>query len=247
MIRGQDIPNDRLYEPEHIGAVLIDITTSFPEYFQEFAPTKTHLVQRMKEGLEQFEHEQPYYLKLLDRSLLGEIEYDPGTFKSTLKKDCPIIRRCLNSPAKVMDAYRKSFNQSKSEAMLQVVINISEFASEFMQKFNPTQQLMAEHPNDLGLSDLDTDTYTAYGVIGGGIRSHFLYNLHPNAFPNRSQNSVWAYYFLSYRKDYGFEDGSEFLMINSDASGTQQNYFYRYDLFTFYATRLFMFEPTVHG
>jgi hypothetical protein len=67
-----------------------------------------------------------------------------------------------------------------------------------------------------------------------------LYNLHPIAFPNRSQNAIWAYYFLSKKKDYGFEDDSEFLMIYPDGSGTQQNYFYPYVLFTYYAIKLFL-------
>jgi hypothetical protein len=143
------------------------------------------------------------------------------------------------SPAKVMDAYRKSFHAAKGKDMLRVVINISEFSRKYMPTFDYAEQQKAKHPAELGLSELDTETYTTFGVIGGGIRSHFLYHLHPDAFPNRSQNSIWAFYFLTQRKDYGFEDGSEFLMINPDGSGTQQNYFYPYDLFTFYASRLF--------
>jgi hypothetical protein len=240
MIRGQDIPNDRLYEPTHIQTVQADMAEGFLDFFAQFAPDKLTLLHHMQEGLEKFLHERPQYLTLLDRDYLEEFESDPHAFKSTLKKDCPIIRRCLNSPAKVMDAYRSSFYQSKGDRMLQVAINLSEFATGVMPGFDALGQLGADHPATLGVSDLDTEPYTAFGVIGGGIRSHFLYNLYPVAFPNRSQNSVWVYYFLTHQKDYGFEDGSEFLMINSDGSGTQQNFFYPYDLFTFYATRLYL-------
>lgn len=42
------------------------------------------------------------------------------------------------------------------------------------------------------------------------------------------------------RKDYGFRDGSEFLMINPDGTGTQQNYYYPYDLFSYYALVLYL-------
>jgi hypothetical protein len=240
MIRGQDIPNDRLYEPAHIQAVQADMAESFLDFFARFAPDKLTLLHHMQEGLERFLGEQADYEKLLDKEYLYEYSFDPGSFRGTLEKECPIIRRCLKSKAKVMDAYRAAFYHTKGDRMLKVVNNLSEFTEQFMLDFHPEQQLSAAEPSELGISDLDTEPYTAFGVIGGGIRSHFIYNQHPVAFPNRSQNSVWVYYFLTHQKDYGFEDGSEFLMINSDGSGTQQNFFYPYDLFTFYATRLYL-------
>ena len=240
MIHGKVIPNDRLYEPVHTAEVLKDMQALFGEYFKNFAPDKGTLDHHITQAISVFEHEQPLYENLLDPDNLAEFEYDPGTFKSTLRRDCPIMRRSLKSPAKEMDKYRKSFNGADGKRMLSVMTHLSEFASQYMRTFNASQQLAASHPQDLGVSILDTnEDYMAYGVIGGGIRSHFLFNLHPDAFPNRSQLAVWAYYFLSGRKDYGFEDDSEFLMINSDQAGTQQNYYYPYDLFCFYAARLY--------
>src|SRR5262249_28275560 len=91
---------------------------------------------------------------------------------------------------------------------------------------------------------LSKEDYNAYGVIGGGIRSHFLYSLYPNAFPNRSQNSIWALYFLTGKEDFGFHDGSEFLMIEADNRTTQQNYHYPYDLFGFYALHIYKMLKT---
>jgi hypothetical protein len=95
---------------------------------------------------------------------------------------------------------------------------------------------------DLGLTELLDEDYIVYGVIGGGIKSHLLYSLYPNALPNRSQNAVWALYFLTGKKDFGFSDGSEFLMIDTDEdhSVTQQNYQYPYDLFAYYALKLYL-------
>ena len=244
MIKGHDIPNDRLYENDHIRTVLSDLVDSFPKYLGEFSPNKNVLALKLRRAENEFQDEQTRYLELLDRGYLEEFEYDPSAFKSTLRKDCPIIRRCLNSQAKVMDAYRASFNRTSSETMLKVVKQISEYGSKFISTFDANQQLCVTHPNQLGISELDTEPYTAYGVIGGGIRSHFLYNLYPMAFPNRGQNAIWALYFLSGRKKYDFEDDSEFLMINPDGTGTQQNYFYPYDLFIFYAVKLFLLLRT---
>ncbi len=238
MIRGQDLVYDRFYEPAHIAAVWADMQNLVGLYFQHFAPTKISLKKHMLEALETFEGEQPLYQKLMDSESLEEFAYDPGAFKGTLRRECPIIRRCLNAPAQVMDAYRKSFNQTSGDRLLTVVTNLSKFASEFMPNFQSNLHLRARAPDELGISVLDTEPYSAYGSIGGGIRSHLLFNLHPDAFPNRSQNAVWSYYFLTSKKDYGFEDCSEFLMVNPDGSGTQQNYFYPYDLFSFYASKL---------
>jgi hypothetical protein len=240
LIRGQDLPTERLYEPVHIAEVLADMKASFPKSFEQFAPDKLHLAKRMKEGIEKYDNERQRYIDLLNREALEEYEYDPGAFKGTLRRDCPLIRRCLNSPEKVMVNYQMHFNRTHGEVMLKVCINLAKFAEQFMSGFGAEQQLHANHPGDLGISELDTDPYSAYGVIGGGIRSHFLYNLHPIAFPNRSQNAVWVFYFLTHQKDYGYEDGSEFLMINPNGVGTQQNYFYPYDLFTFYASKVFL-------
>lgn len=238
MIEGQDLPYDRFYELAHIAEVRADMEKGFIFYFMQFASTKVALSHHMADALENFDREQPNYQKLMDPESLEEFSFDPGAFKGTLKKECPIIRRCLNSPAKVMDAYRKSFFQTKPEQLLTVVTNLSNFAAEFMPTFQSSQHLSAGTPQELGVSELDTEPYSAYGSIGGGIRSHLLYNLYPEAFPNRSQNAIWAYYFLTAQKEYGFEDCSEFLMVKPDGSGTQQNYFYPYDLFSFYASKL---------
>lgn len=246
MIRGQDIPNDRLYDPDHISTVLVDIEECFSKYLKEFSSTKNALALRLFQAEKDFLTEQPRYFKLLDRANLDEFDYDPSAFKSTMRKECPIIRRCLNSPAKVMDSYRASFNRTSSDTMLKVVRHISEYGEKFISTFDADKQLRVAEPSQLGISDLDTDPYTAFGVIGGGIRSHFLYNLYPIAFPNRGQNAIWALYFLTNRKKYEFEDDSEFLMINPDGSGTQQNYFYPYDLFTFYAVKVYLMLRTAY-
>jgi hypothetical protein len=112
--------------------------------------------------------------------------------------------------------------------------------------FDPVEHERAKAVDDLGLSGLRGDDYTAYGVIGGGIRSHFLHGLYPHVFPSRSQNAIWALYFLSGKKDFGLSEASEFLMIDvkSEDMKTQQNYFYPYDLFAYYALNVWRFLKT---
>ncbi|WP_205623784.1 hypothetical protein [Flavobacterium reichenbachii] len=93
--------------------------------------------------------------------------------------------------------------------------------------------------DDLDYYDLDKETYTAYGVIGGGIKSHFIFKLFPEMYPSRSREAVWALYYLSNKKKFDCKEESQFLMINSNEGTTQQNYFYPYGIFAFYALRIF--------
>ena len=68
----------------------------------------------------------------------------------------------------------------------------------------------------LGLSPLDQDeSYTVYGVIGGGIKSHMLFKVHPAAFPNRSRSALWALWYLTGKKCFDCSMDSEFLMIDT--------------------------------
>jgi hypothetical protein len=237
MIRGKSELEKSVYQPEHLEQVVADLRRTFPAYFALYAPERKALLDRTKQVIKEFEKERPAYVELLDREVLAEYAYDPNAFKPDLQTKCPIIRRCLNSQAEVMDNYRRAFYATAGNKMLEVTTRIIEFGQEFAKTFNAAQHFAATAPEALGLSALDDDEYTAYGMIGGGIRSHFLYQLYPHIFANRSQNAIWALYFLTEHKDYGLKDGSEFLMI--EETGTQQNYFFPYDLFVFYSNQIY--------
>lgn len=236
----RDDPNlsEQAYQPEHIAEVLADMKSNLPRYFDSFSAGQRRLGERLAKAVTDFQSEQPHYQELFNPGMLEEYTYDPNAFKGDFRRKCPIVRRCLMSPAKVMDNYRAAFNMTDGARMLEVTTNIVEFARNFIRSFDDRQHEQAQSPADLGLEELDGEPFTAYGVIGGGIRSHFLHQLYPHAFANRSQNAIWAYYFLTERKDYGFDDGSEFLMIEPE--GAQQNYFYPYQLFSYYALQLYL-------
>lgn len=242
MILHQDLPFDRFYEPDHVAEVLADMVANFDRYFQTFAPTPSDLASHLNKYLAEFLDEQAKYQPVLDLDFLYECDEDPGTFKNIFKSKYPIVRRCLNSRSKLMDGYRRDFYQTASQDMLETVINIIEFTREYQEEMDPELQALAQTPQELGISQLDQDDYATSGVIGGGIRSHFLYHVAPNLFPNRSQTAIWAYYFLTGRKNYSFKDYSEFLMVDAADSGkgTQQNYFYPYDLFTWYGLQIYL-------
>lgn len=195
----------------------------------------------IKEGIEHFEKDRNKYLDIFDEEALEEYEDDPSYFKSTiLKNNCPIIHSTIhNKNAKELDKYRLEFRLSDPNELLTVVNNLYIFATEYHQNYEKEEYDEISTYSDLDVDDLDTDDYTVYGVIGGGIKSHMLYKVYPSVFPNRSRDAIWALWYLSGKKTFGCEQDSEFLMIDIDKTITQQNYFYPYELFTFYAHQIY--------
>jgi hypothetical protein len=227
---------ERAYEPAHIEKVLAAIRKHFPRYWESFVGTAR---EKFREAVATWENEHTDYVNFLAPECLAEYEDDPNAFKGALRSKCPIVRRSLNSPSEEMKKYKKAFNRAEGRHLLTTTLNIVAFREQHMEGFDDVGHARVKTVDDLGLADLRQEDYVVYGVIGGGIRSHFLYSLNPNAFPNRSRPAVWALYFLSGKDDFGFEDGSEFLMIEVEKSSTQQNYQYPYDLFAFYALQVY--------
>ena len=95
------------YEPEHIDAVLAELKAHFPGYFKSFVG---HAEAAFGEAIEKFETDQVHYQEIFEPDVLEEYEDDPGTFKFTLRHKCPIIHRCLMSPADEMKKYKIRFN-----------------------------------------------------------------------------------------------------------------------------------------
>lgn len=193
------------------------------------------------EARDSFIKYRPKYLEILDLQALEEYDDDPDNFKNTvLRNRCPIVRSTLqNKAATELDKYRRAFKDAKPKELLEATKNIVVFAAKYSsQFFKSTMFGGVQTVDDLGLSELIDPKYTVFGVIGGGIRSLFLHMLYPEMFPSRSREAVWALWYLSGKKTFGCKEDSEFLMIDRKQTITQQNYFYPYDLFAFYAYSL---------
>lgn len=196
----------------------------------------------IKEAVNNFERDRKRYLELLNPDFLDEHVDDPPNFKNaTLKNDCPIIRMAIqNKKAKELDKYRAEFKRANPNKLLDVITNLSNFAHDYANNVYESD----EYDNntkieELKLSLLDTDDYIAYGVIGGGIKSHILFKFNPEIFPNRGRDDLWALWYLTNKEDFHCEQDSEFIMINLHKSTTQQNFFYPYELFAFYAFQVY--------
>jgi len=197
----------------------------------------------ISEAINEFEKDRPTYKAILDLEALDEYDDDPSNFKnSVLKNTCPIIRVTLqNKRAKELDKYRAEFSNSDPNDLLTVVKNLTNFAIDYLTNtYDKETYEKISQLKEMCLSDLDGDNYTVYGVIGGGIKSHFLYKLNPSVFPNRNQESIWALWYLTDKKTFDCVQDSEFLMLDLNKNKTQQNYFYPYELFAFYAYHIYL-------
>ena len=238
MIRGNDFSPD-IYEVEHVDKVMAQIERQFPVYWESFA--REPIEELFAKAIESWQKERDKYSEYMSPEALEEFDYDPNAFKSyTRKGGCPIIHRCLMSPDEVMKPYRRAFNDTSGRQLLDTVRAISHFGLSYFAQFHGADHEVSQFFGDLGLDTLNTDEYQCTGVIGYGVQSSLLYGLYASQFAHRSQNAVWALYFLSGRKDFGLSDGSEFLMIQPDKGICEQNFFYPAELFGFYSLKVML-------
>ena len=202
---------------------------------------KENLNRIIGEAIINFEKDRHKYIDLLDFETLEEYETDTSYFKDTiLRNQCPIIQHTLqNKKAKELDKYRIAFKNAEPFELLETVKNITEFAEQYKNNISQTIDFdNIRTVGDLKISILEEEDYTVFGVIGGGIKSHFLYKKYPDLFAYRSREAVWALWYLTSKKTFDCKQDSEFLMIDLKDNTTQQNYFYPYDLFTYYIVEI---------
>lgn len=194
------------------------------------------------DSYDEFEKDRESYLNIFDMESLEEYEEDPYTFKSdVLKTKCPIIRKTLNSKnAKELDKYRYEFGVADADYLLRVVTKLCETANDYIENIYDAESYESiEDYKDLKMEEFDSDECTAYGVIGGGIKTLMLHKVNPEMFSSRSRSALWALWYLSGKESFGCTTDSEFLMIDVNKIITQQNYFYPYELFHYYAFEIY--------
>lgn len=215
-------------------------STSKPKVKEKDA--KKILERILRETILNFEKERQSYQDILDLEALEDYKQDVNSFKNTiLKNQIPIIRKTLqNKQAKELDKFRVAFKIAQPGDLFKVISNIIGLANDYKNGwYNAKEFEQIDSYNNLDYDEFDNEEYTVRSVIGGGIKSHFIYKLFPEIYPYRSRESVWALWYLSSKKTLGCREDSQFLMINAEEGTTQQNYFYPYGLFAFYALRIF--------
>ena len=203
--------------------------------------TKEILKRLLRESIVNYEKDRQSYQDILNLEALEEYKHDVNSFKNTvLKNQIPIINKTLNSKAKELEKFKIAFKHSQAGDFFRVTFNIVKLACEWHEDWYEEDKFEGINTcDDLGYYELDGDEYIVYGVIGGGIKSQFIYKLFPEMYPNRNREAIWALYYLCNKQKFGCHEDSQFLMINTKEGTTQQNYFYPYSLFAFYALQIF--------
>lgn len=226
-------------------AVVSDLAAKFGSTSKPKAKAKdvTKILRALQaEAIDRFERDREDYKEILDIESLKEYALDVPSFKNKVLHDMvPIIRKTLqNKAAKELDKFRVKFNHAQPGDLFNAVNNIVGLAEDWKKNWYDSRTFeKLSNYEDLGYDELDEEKYVVYGVIGGGIKSQFIYKLHPEMYPSRSREAVWALYYLTRKKTFGCNQESEFLMINAEEGTTQQNYFYPYGLFSYYALQIY--------
>ena len=194
----------------------------------------------INEAIAEFEKDREKYLAIMNKDVLEAYEEDVNYFKEkVLRNECPVIHSTLqNKKAKQLDKYRRDFSTAKPDDLLNVVTNLYDFVIEYTEKNKSNSFENITDYRELNLELLDTEEYTVYGVIGGGIKSMLLYKMNPELFSYRSREAIWALWYLTNKEILDCTMDSEFIMIDTDKVTTQQNYFYPYCLFSYYALNI---------
>ncbi len=201
----------------------------------DFAEDSKSLARLANTAIKEYEKDRSDYVDNLDFDTLEEFEEDSSykNFKKWFLNNIPIVRKTFNK----IDEYKKAYNLNDAKDLFRVVKNLVIRVDELSN----CHYIDIDY-SDKGIFDLDdTKYYVDWSVIGGGIRSRLLYKLNPSIFPNRSREAILSLWYLSDKqKDFKMEGGSEFLIFDFKHNQTivQQNYYYPYSLFAYYASKI---------
>lgn len=256
---------ERIEELNHVEKIKHALDLKVSEYFNAITSSKVGNNNNplaktiawkvlITEGIEKFEKESKAYKDFFNEDNMEEFEEidDPKTFKSELKRDCPIIRKTLNSRMEELQDWKEDFAKARPLELFETFANFLDFQNEYvdvnkdldLDNFDKYEDFHSLHQFS------DDEDLTLRNVIGAGIKTTIIYNLSPNFFCKSVRRTLYGLFFLT-------EDihsitpsrTSEFIMIDDNprnsARGSkynfrmEHNYWYPYNLFMLYTNHIF--------
>lgn len=204
----------------------------------------------VKELIEKNEKRSEKYHDIFDLSLFeDEYAMDTDDFKNTtLKKECDVINKTLQSKAEALNDWKKKFYGSPSQKVFDTCYNFITFGNDYNEDMNEEKVSAIETISDTGLAEMAEDACYQTGVFGYGIVSNILNHMFPRVFPGNYKKGIFSLLFLTGKGMKGIDmpsDTSEFCMIKDEVhskTGTveaEHNYFYPYETFGLYSYRIF--------
>ena len=191
------------------------------------------------------------YFEIFDMDLMEE-EYSEDTegFKAvTLKKDCDVIRKSLQSKSEALGEWKKKFYGCKSQQLYDTFYNMMCFATEYNEEMSEDTLAEVDTIADIGLEQMSEDACYQSGVLGFGIVSNILNHMYPRVFPGNYKAGVYSLHFLT-NNGKGVNmpsNSSEFLMVKDDFYSktgiieTEHNYYCPYETFGLYTLRIYRY------
>lgn len=259
---------ERIQEIEHIAIVDAEIKKSFDSYFKKITQsekssglkTSNHekftwstLITKYLEG---FKKESKKYKEFFSEDNMDDYEEmdDAKVFKSDLRNECPIIHKTLFSKMEELQKWKEDFAHCKAQELLDIFFNFLDFSSDFSAKNsgkNYNEFLKKEDFNEYSNLSEEED-FVLRNVIGAGIRTTIIYNLHPAHFCKSVRRTLYGLYFLT-NDIHGKTPSrtSEFTMIDDNIKNAgnrnstrslriEHNYWYPYNLFMFYTNSVYI-------
>lgn len=200
-----------------------------------------------KNIIEKNESSKEKYDEIFSEDIMEEYEFDVDSFKGvTLKKDCTVIRKTLNSKAEALKDWKRAFYSCKAQPLYDTFYNILDFAREYDKSKNEDEMKMINTISDNELEEMHEDNCYLLGVIGTGIVSNILNHMFPRVFPGNFKIGMFALYFLSGKTSKDMGSGcSEFIMVKDDMHSktdiieADHNYYFPYETFALYTLRVY--------
>lgn len=201
----------------------------------------------------EYDDDAEVYREFFDPERLAEFrEDDPDAFKTELSKKCPVIRQTLNSRLDDLKEWKFKYKVAKSATLLEAFEHLRGLGDGYLADSGEEADFdRYDDPDDFAMEDFNEETTGVPGVVGGGIKSKVLHEIDARVFAHRGSNALFGLYFLTEEKTYRLKSGtSEFIMVDDKRLGRDegwnnrynmkvaQNYWYPYELFAFYAMRI---------
>lgn len=257
---------DIIHNHNHVEKVIKCIKMNFDKYFDKIVgintndglgglKAKLNWNEKVEEFLARYDKESKAYNDLFAEDSLNEYEEidDPKTFKSDIKKECPIIRKTLNSNREELKEWQKDFAFADAREMYDTFLNFIDYARDYSGNINENNYEQLDKLEDFdGLHEFSTDPDLGMQkVIGAGIKTTILYHLDSRYFNRSVRKNLYGLYFLTDKLHERLPSRtSEFIMLDdtkkykeyrgSTANFTiEHNYWYPYDLFMFYSKHIY--------
>lgn len=204
----------------------------------------------VQELIEKNDKRSEKYHDIFDLDLFeDEYEMDKDDFKNTtLKKECDVINKTLQSKAEALNEWKKKFHASPSQKIFDTCYNFISFGADYNEEMDEERMSQIETIVDTGLEEMNEAACYQSGVFGFGIVSNILNHMYPRVFPGNYKKGIFSLLFLTGRDMKGIDmpsDSSEFCMVKDEVhsrTGTievEHNYFYPYQTFGLYTIRIF--------